>query len=154
MNQRLRRRHARVFTGLAVVLPVLFAAALLSRPDAGASALSGPLPSALAGAGVGSERAAGAEPSVVRDGDRLVFRLPLDWNEPDVLVYSSAEQPIEDELPPTAWLLGPLVGESGGSVEHAAGGAWAREQVTGFVLLYSLADARVLFSWPAEEIGT
>jgi len=76
-------------------------------------------------------------PHATLEADLLSIELPLDWNEPDVLVYA-ARAPATDGLPPSARLVGALV--PGRRLP------WPEGSDAAFVVLYSLAHQEALLS--------
>ncbi len=154
----LRRRH-RWLTGLlAVVVPVVFALALASRP---AVPVSESLPEALApatqasGGVVGSDLAFEALPMtarVTRDGAN--FRIQVVPTEalakPEVLAYWTPAGSALDRLPTDAWLLGAV----GGLRPQAFTVPEAVQGREGQLVLYSLGHQEVLGAVALPAIGS
>jgi hypothetical protein len=126
MIQPLRRTHQWAIGVLAVILPGLLLAALVSR-----------------------DRLPAAGPIVLEELAPVAPPLPQlepfkDLLAPDVLVYYSSATTGEGPLPHSARLLGTLHG-----IEAAAGPAPS----DGYLLLYSLAHERVIATLPLRKPG-
>ena len=147
MIRRLRQRHASVLFALAVVVPVIFVAALAVRPELPVMPSASPplqteswtaLDPGGSLRGLIEVRGHNEWLHLVRD-ERLVA--------PDALVYWSSEVPGDDApFPPAAVLLGAL-GDTG---SHTY--ALPARDVTGNLLVYSLAHRSVIAAAPLAQI--
>lgn len=153
----LRRRH-RWLTGLlAVVVPVLYALALIARP----AAVSEGLPEALSLAVPGSGQV--VVPDLAFDGLPLSARVMkdgADWKieivpseplaKPEVLAYWTPADSSAETLSADAWLLGAV----GGIRPQAFGVPEAVQGRGGRLVLYSLGHQEVLGSVALPAIGS
>ena len=130
MIRPLRKVHRWTFVGLGLGLPVLFLFAMRGATAGVIAAKGDPMPY------VGEEGL--EEPQVILEGGRWSVELPLDWNEPDVLVYAASRE-AGDELPPDARLIGPLIPGRKAPLPQAVGDPE-------YVVLYSLPRQEVLLS--------
>jgi hypothetical protein len=117
MIQPLRRAHQWIMTGLALVLPAIFVAALAVRQP------SPPLSASLPGSRISTED---------DSGELRSFQKVL---APDPLVYWARTAPSDSTLPPGARLLGSLHGTQSLNFSVVSGG---------YLLAYSLPDRRVV----------
>ncbi len=149
MIRPLRRRHARAMAGLAVVLPLGFAAALVAREPERTTLL----PEAVAPAGPAIEAPMHAVDDawgeldlgmrVGRTAGRVVVELAprREVRRPDLLVYWTAAESVGDALPGDAYLLGSLG-------ERARRYALPARADGGSLVLYGMAHHGVVASAP------
>lgn len=151
MIRPLRATHRVIFFGFAILLPVLFASGLLSRPhwpsDPAVSGAAIPEGQKIVWEKTGSVDRTKVTIRVLRDPSRtnseqvqLSTSKPL--IAPNILVYWSPQQP-NAGLSAEARLLGPFHVLKRYPLPPEA-------QEKGFVILYSLAHGQVLISLPVE----
>lgn len=150
MIRSLRARHRAIFVVLAALVPAGYAAALLGRRAAPPTSA---WPEAtVTPAASGDERLVTWSPislrTRIRRADDGTLAVALEsWREPappDALVYWSASEPGDGELPDDARLLGPLGnGPRALSLEHAPEGGW--------LVLFSLGHGEVVASLALAE---
>jgi hypothetical protein len=147
--RRLRGRHASTIFGLAVVLPLLFVAALAVRPSWPTQQSAGSAPSIdkWTDIGPGSGAHALIEQQSTREWLHLVRTDTL--VAPDLLVYWVEKTPALDApLPDDAVLLGAFGDVGTTTFDLPASG------VRGALVLYSLGHRSLLAALPVDSIET
>ena len=147
MIRSLRRRHAGLVLGVAVIVPSVVLLALAARPSPPIMASLASPPATGSWTIVDSD--GGLRALIEASGGREWLHLARDTTlvAPDVLVYWSPEPASGDEpFPPGAVLLGAL-GDPGTHTFNLP----ARE-VSGVMLLYSLAHRSSVASLPLDRI--
>ena len=148
MIQPLRSAHRLIFSAWILVLPAVFIGGLLSRHQ-WRTVASSPLKETSQGELLISEKSETAGDlrfearlltvSSDPNGRAVEIVSKASALSPDVLVYWSASRP-ESNLPASAQLLGPYHPQQQNRLPSEANGA-------GFVVLYSLAQQRILASF-------
>jgi len=147
MIRSLRRRHATMIVGIALIVPILAVLALAARPVPPIMAAAAATPSTGNWTALGPR--GGVHAFVESESGREWLHLVRDeeFVSPDVLVYWSPEPPATDEpFPSGAVLLGAL-GDPGAHTFNLP----ARD-VGGVLLLYSLAHQSVVAATPLNQI--
>ncbi len=154
MIQPLRTVHRRAFITLALVLPTILVVGLRSRhPALGQKSFDPHLPGSAVRAQrphVSWPKYPGIHTTVYSDAVHptvgyVILRPQFEWNEPDTLLYWSADIPQGDSLPAQAKLLGPYAGTKAFALPPEAAGA-------GHLILYSLAHHAVVDTATLEKL--
>jgi len=134
MIQPLRTQHRVTFVILAVIIPVVFVAALASRPKPARMERRGLLvaSNSIINSQNGLFRTATNSNADGSSSIRLLTHKPI--LAPDVLVYFAESKPQQNDLPPTAYLLG----------EFEPYASYPMPVTPGFIVLYSPAQKSVI----------
>jgi len=153
MIQPLRNAHRFAFVALAFVLPLVIVAGLAARRPGLASG-SPPVQLPDSAHLIRKSEALWAKHPMrtefysdsSRPGEIEVVLIPsVDWNEPDLLLYWSADPPSGDALPASSWLVGSFIAGKPFVLRPNGDGS-------GFLVLFSLPHQTVFDTAKVERV--